>query len=71
MASSITFLTTDGASGNRVLDEFEQRTALRAERSADRRIYALEGEDHRIEIVRTLDDIDPEWSRHLAMELPA
>jgi hypothetical protein len=33
-------------------------------------VYALEGEDHQIEIVETLNDIDAEWAQHIALEQP-
>jgi hypothetical protein len=71
MATSITFIPQDDE-GERILDELEQQTQLTAEDGGDSaRIYALEGEDHRIEIVETLDDIDADWPRHIALESPA
>jgi hypothetical protein len=72
MADTITFLPKDDE-GERILDEFEQQTDLEATPGTDEsaRAYALEGEDHRVEIVQTLTDIDPEWSRHIALEMPA
>jgi hypothetical protein len=71
MANTITFVTKDD-DGERILDEFEQQTDLAPDNSgsAERRVYALEGEDHQIEIVETLTDIDPEWSQHIALEQP-
>ncbi|HET6509832.1 MAG TPA: hypothetical protein VFG42_23765 [Baekduia sp.] len=72
MADSITFLAKDDE-GQRILDELEQQTDLRAEAGdeGDTRVYPLEDEEHRIEIVQTLTDIDPEWSEHLALQMPA
>jgi hypothetical protein len=71
MATTITLIPQDD-DGERILDEFEQQTSLEAEDGGDHaRIYALEGEDHRIEIIETLDDIEAEWPQHIALESPA
>jgi hypothetical protein len=72
MADTIIFVTKDDE-GARILDEFEQQTELEPEGDGggERRVYPLEGEDHQIEIVETLTDIDPEWTEHLALESPA
>jgi hypothetical protein len=72
MANTIIFLAQDD-DGERILDEFEQQTDLVPEEGGDsaERVYALEGDDHRIEIIQTLDDIDAEWPQHLALESPA
>jgi hypothetical protein len=73
MADTITFLPKDDE-GERILDEFEQQTDLEAEAGADgdaARVYPLEGSDHQTEIVQTLTDIDPEWTQHIALEMPA
>lgn len=71
MADTISFLPKDDE-GQRILDEFEQQTRLTAEAGAAgaARRYALEGDDHRIEVVQTLTDIDAEWSAHVALEMP-
>lgn len=72
MADTITFLPKDDE-GERILDEFEQQTDLEATEGGDEsaRAYALEGEDHRIEIVETLNGIDAGWSEHIALQMPA
>jgi hypothetical protein len=71
MASTITFVAQD-EQAERILDAFEQRTGLQAEEARDAaRVYPLEGDDHRIEIIRTLDEIDAGWNEHLALESPA
>lgn len=73
MADTITFLPKDDE-GERILDEFEQQTDLEATSGDDddaARVYALEGDDHQVEIVQTLTDIDPKWSEHIALEMPA
>ena len=71
MATTITFIPQDDE-GERILDEFEQQTSLAPEDGGDSaRIYPLEGDDHRIEIIETLDGIDAQWNEHLALESPA
>jgi hypothetical protein len=71
MATSITFIPQDD-DGERILDELETQTGLEAQDGGDAaRIYPLEGDDHRIEIVETLDDIDGDWPQHIALESPA
>jgi hypothetical protein len=71
MATTITLIPQDD-DGERILDEFEQQTSLDPEDGGDAaRIYSLEGDDHRIEIIETLDDIDAEWTQHIALDSPA
>jgi hypothetical protein len=71
MATTITFVPQDDE-GERILDEFETQTGLDAEDGGDAaRIYPLEGDDHRIEIIETLDGISDSWTEHLALESPA
>lgn len=71
MATTITLIAQDDE-GERILDEFEQQTSLEAELGDDAaRMYPLEGDDHRIEIIQTLDDIDAQWPQHIALELAA
>jgi hypothetical protein len=72
MASTITLIPKDD-DGERILDEFEERTGLEPEEKGDEdeRIYPLEGDDHRIEIVDTLDDIDVDWAKHVGLGMPA
>jgi hypothetical protein len=72
MASTITFIPQDD-DADRILDAFEQRTGLSGDRRDDdgARIYELDGEDHRVEVVQTLDGVDPAWNRHVMLESPA
>ncbi|MCW3021046.1 MAG: hypothetical protein JWR30_368 [Conexibacter sp.] len=72
MATTLTLIPQDDE-GEKILDEFEVRTGLEPEDTGDEdeRIYPLEGEDHRIEIVETLDDIDTEWTQHVSLGSPA
>jgi hypothetical protein len=70
MASQIILIPQDD-DGEKILNEFEERTGLEAEiGDEDERIYPIEGDDHRIEIVETLDDIETEWTKHVALGQP-
>jgi hypothetical protein len=69
MTSSITFVIKDHAEADRILDAFEERTGLEPEESVDdTRVYPLEGEDHKVDVVQTLTDIDEHWPRYLVPE---
>lgn len=69
MTSSITFVIKNHAEADRILDAFEQRSGLKPEDSGgDTRVYPLEGEDHRVNVVQTLTDIDEHWPQHLVPE---
>ena len=71
MADTITLIPQDDAAAP-ILEQFEQRTGLEADRGDDgTRVYAIEGEDHRIKIVQTLTEIDADWEDHLAFGQPA
>jgi hypothetical protein len=72
MASSITFVLKHQPDADRILDAFEEQTGLESEKPDDQtRVYPLEGDDHRVEVVQTLTDIDKHWSEHLAPQAPA
>jgi hypothetical protein len=70
MASTISFAIKNPAEAERILDEFEERTGLEPELSDDddRRVYPLSGDDHQVDVVQTLTDIDEDWAEHLAPE---
>jgi hypothetical protein len=71
MASTITLIPQDD-DGERILAEFEDRTGLEPELADDdARIYDVEGDEHRLEIVETLDDIDDAWTEHVSLGSPA
>jgi hypothetical protein len=72
MASSITFIIKNQPDADRILDAFEEQTGLESEKPDDEsRVYPLEGDDHQVEIVQTLDDIDEHWADHITPEAPA
>ncbi|HWC26347.1 MAG TPA: hypothetical protein VG474_07175 [Solirubrobacteraceae bacterium] len=62
---------SESPEAERILDEFEQRTGLQPETRDGARVYALHEEDHRTRIVQTLTEIDPAWTDHLGLQMPA
>jgi hypothetical protein len=54
----------------RILDAFEQRTGLDADRRASGRFYELDDDEHRQRIVQTLTDIDERWTDHVGLRDP-
>jgi hypothetical protein len=72
MASSITFIIKNQPDGDRILDAFEEQTGLESEKPDDgSRVYPLEGDDHQVKVVQTLNDIDERWADHITPEAPA
>ena len=70
MADTITLVPHD-EEGERIVEEFAQRTGLDAEEDDGRRIFDIEGTDHEIPFVQTLDEIDEDWADHVELEQPA
>ncbi len=71
MADQLILQTIGSADdAQRILDEFEQRTQLRAETRDDGRYYELHGEEHRTRVVQTLTEIDAGWTDHIGLKLP-
>jgi hypothetical protein len=71
MADTIILIPQDDEA-ERILDEFEQQTGLEpADTDGEERVYPLEGDEHRVEIVQTLTEIDEDWSEHVTVGSPA
>jgi hypothetical protein len=71
MADQVILQTVgDAERAERILDEFEQRTGLRADVGDEGRIYDIHDDEHRTRIVQTLTDIDDHWTDHLGFKLP-
>jgi hypothetical protein len=74
MASTFSLLHKDDgdpAEGDRLIAAFADKTGLPYEATDDGRIFAIEDSgDHQIDLVQTLDGLDENWPRHLALELP-
>jgi hypothetical protein len=71
MADTLILIPQDDEA-ERILDEFEEQTGLEPEEGEkDARVYPLDGEDHRVEVVQALTDIDEDWSEHVTLGSPA
>jgi hypothetical protein len=60
----------DSPDAERILDAFEQRTGLDADRRESGRFYELADAEHRERIVQTLTDIDERWTDHVGLRDP-
>jgi hypothetical protein len=70
MADTFTLIAQD-EDGERIIGQFAEQTGLEVEEDGDRRIFDIEGEDHEVPFVQTLDDIDEDWNDHVVIEPPA
>ena len=71
MADTITLIAQD-EEGRRIVEAFAEETGLDAEDDGEgRHVFAVEGDEHEIEVVQTLDGIDADWNEHIALEDPA
>jgi hypothetical protein len=71
MAEQLVFVTRgDASEAKRVLDAFAAETGLTPEHDGRQTRFALDDDDHRIKVVETLNEIDPDWSGHLALGPP-
>lgn len=61
----------DGPRASAIINAFAERTGLEPEEIEGGASFPIEGEEHEIDIVRTLDEIDPDWTDHLALGDPA
>ncbi|WP_205697700.1 hypothetical protein [Conexibacter sp. SYSU D00693] len=73
MASTITLIPKgDRETAARILDEFAEETGLTGTETEDGgRVFDVEGTEHEIPFVQTLDEIDPTWTEHLEFSDPA
>lgn len=60
----------DGDRAQEIIRSFQERTGLAGERTDARAVFELGPEDHSVEVIRTLTEIDPEWSEHVALGDP-
>lgn len=71
MADQLVFLVIgDRSEAQRILDAFADQTGLAAESRKDGTRFALDSPDHQIKVVETLNEIDPDWPRHLSFGAP-
>lgn len=62
---------SEGPRAENIIRRFAERTGLEPEQDGGSVTFLLRPEDHQIEVVRTLTEIDPEWAEHLALRDPA
>jgi len=71
MSDQLVLLTQgDEERSRQIIDAFAQKTGLSANRRPDGVAFELGPDDHRIEVVRTLTEIDSGWSEHVALGDP-
>ncbi|HYF28049.1 MAG TPA: hypothetical protein VD931_20060 [Baekduia sp.] len=75
MASTITLQprtdAPDPHAAAAIIARFGEETGLEGEDTPEGgRIFDVD-DDHEIEVVQTLDEIDPDWPEHIALEDPA
>jgi hypothetical protein len=69
MADEI-ILTKLDDDADRILDQFEAQTGLDGEDEGERRRFDVSGEDHEIDVVQTLTEIDEDWSEYVGVADP-
>jgi hypothetical protein len=62
---------SDGPRAQNIIRRFAERTGLDPDQHDGSVIFDLGPDDHQIEVVRTLTEIDPEWPEHLSLGDPA
>jgi hypothetical protein len=71
MADQIVLLTCgDAGRARRIIHTFADRTGLHGTDIAGGVSFAVGADDHRIQVVHVLTDIDPGWSQHLSLGDP-
>ncbi len=74
MASTFSLLRSDDgdpAEADRLMAAFADKTGLPYDQTDEGRVFEIDSPDqHQIDLVATLDEIDGGWPKHLALELP-
>jgi len=70
MADQI-ILTKLDDEADRILDAFEEQTGLEFDDDGDSRTFHLDGVDHPVDVVQTLNDIDEDWTEHVGLKDPS
>ena len=63
-------MTHGDAQGEAILNTFGKRSGLTAEPIPGGVRFELGEDDHGVKVVETLTEIDPQWSRHIALGEP-
>jgi hypothetical protein len=70
MATSI-ILTKLDDDADAIVKAFAEETGLSAEDRGDKWVFDIDGEEHEIDVVQTLTDIDEDWTEHVGFQDPA
>lgn len=70
MADELVFLTHGDTHGEAIVKTFGERSGLSPESIPGGVRFELGEDDHGVKVVETLTDIDPQWSRHVALGEP-
>ncbi len=66
----ILLIRGDETRAQRIIEAFGERTGLTGRSVSGGTEFALGADDHRIQVVQTLTDIDRTWSDHVALGDP-
>ena len=69
MADTFTLIPQDDE-GERIVAQFAERTGLDADDSDGRHVFDVEGTEHEIPFVQTLNEIDEDWEEHVQLGEP-
>jgi hypothetical protein len=70
MAATITLTALDDQA-EPVVHAFAERTGLTPTTAGDAWIFDVDGQEHGLNVVQTLTDIDPSWTDHVGLQDPA
>lgn len=72
MSDQILFLSKDDeVRAKRILEAFADRTGLVGVAADGGTCFPLGPDDHRVKVIQTLTDIDPQWADYLTLGDPA
>jgi len=72
MADQIVLLNlSDQDHAQDIIDEFGERTGLQGEEIEGGMTFTVDDDEHEIDVVETLTDIDPDWTDHVSLGDPA
>jgi hypothetical protein len=60
----------DERRGAKIIGEFAEQTGLKAQEIDGGVSFSVEGAEHATNVVQTLDEIDPDWTEHIALGDP-
>ncbi|HEY3667479.1 MAG TPA: hypothetical protein VGL19_15840 [Polyangiaceae bacterium] len=71
MASQVILLREDDERrADEIIGAFAEQTGLEARQTDGGASFAIDGAAHAINVIQTLDEIDPDWTEHVALGDP-